>query len=665
MRSRWIAAERIRRGRAVHWSAVCLFACALPLACGEVLGIEQPNVANTQGGSPAAAGEGGDHGGGGTAGTAKGGSAGSGAQGGTAGATTDTGGGGAGATTDGGAAGSSMGGEGGEPPDPGPILGAPCDALGTYACTSANPRLVLLCSRDEPDAPLTWYDLPCEFDDACNARASLHPRCEALAYQCTEPDASRCRPDGVLDDCSDPFHFVKRRCPFGCEGGRCAPLSGDQLVVHTEDEESGTVAWPRSIPVCFVGPGELSAWLRDEVEHSLARYLDVEFSGFAECAAELSDGMARVAVEFLHDCRERLGSHFPFGHPGEGNESRVGICASYFDAEERLQQMANHEALFRFVVRHQFGHVLGRQDDLHTSAQDAMVRGLEESHAAEKVFSDETLVGDLAGQTSGNASLIDRYGRKPSGSLLTASGDCLTVSAGAIGRGACSSSGRFGLESGEVRDLSTSECLEVHAAFEAVTLGPCGRPSTAVTFARARWSTPSLCIAPHGQGAGSSVEATSCEPVGHASQAWHFEIISRDTTHLSARIRFGATNLCLTAPNNPVVTADIPTLRVCADSAAEQTFLLWPNGKISLGPGSVNEPGGQCLTHEEPQGVVSFFPCVWRSGDPRLARRFFLSGPLETPNGALRLAPNDANAHLTLSALEEPPADDQIFDFTF
>src|SRR6187401_3755262 len=101
MRNRWIAAERIRRGRAVHWSAVFTFACALPLACGKVLGIEQPNhVGNTQGGAPAAAGDGGDDGRGGTAGTAKGGTAGSGAQDG-----------GAGATTDGGAAGSWMGGE--------------------------------------------------------------------------------------------------------------------------------------------------------------------------------------------------------------------------------------------------------------------------------------------------------------------------------------------------------------------------------------------------------------------------------------------------------------------------------------------------------------------------------------------------------------------------
>lgn len=295
-----------------------------------------------------------------------------------------------------------------------------------------------------------------------------------------------------------------------------------------------------------------------------------------------------------------------------------------------------------------------------------MVRGVEESRVAEKVFSAAVFVGDLASKLSGYAALADHYGRKPAGSLATPAGYCLTPSGGSLKPSACSGASRFGLESGEVRHISASRCLEAHALGEAVTLGACGRPASAVSFTRARWSTPSLCIAPHQKSPGSYLEATDCAPVGHASQAWHFEVLSRDAAKLSARIRPSATDLCVTAPNAVAVTSDVPELEPCEDGKPEQMFSLWPNGQISLGPEPVDTRAARCLTHEEPRGAVSFTPCAWANGDARLAHPFFVSGPLETPQGALRLAPDDASAVLTLSPLGgELPAADQIFDFWF
>jgi hypothetical protein len=402
----------------------------------------------------------------------------------------------------------------------------------------------------------------------------------------------------------------------------------------------------------------LPAWIRSEAERTWGRYLNVEFTGWGECSSATVQG---VVIEFLEDCELRLGGKPPNGFPGNppGNQgqSRVGICSSYQNAAGVLEKMEDNEPLLRFVVRHQFGHVLGLSESERPSTDTVMVRALEKSNAARL----ELTYDDV------NRYFAFRYGHKPSGTLVTTSGLCLTPFGPMIGLAPCSSggSGRFLFDSGEVRSLldGAPGCLTLSGGDgDTVGLAPCGTApaSSALRMARARWSTPDRCVAPDFPAPGSAIATRACAPVGDLSQAWFFEIVATDEEKLSARLRFSMTGDCLSVPGGTVTSADAPVLERCSETIlARHVFYLWSNGQISFEE-TVEGLRPACLRWSSPDSTLYFGQCNYDT--------YWLSGALETPDGlALAIHPSVPNAELRAVSLgsSELPNDEQIFDFAF
>jgi hypothetical protein len=624
-----------------------MLASASLFACGSLLGIDSPRILSrgADGGEAGANHEGGVAGespAGGVAGTASG-------RGGThASGSGGASGSGAGLSGSAGDAGANAGGAAGEPPDPGPTPGEACDDHGQFSCTTANPNITLACDSG------TWIvDGICRRDQRCNV---ANADCERVDPLCAASTKAVCASNSSVTDCGvSQFQPPSRICPYGCQTGRCLPGTGDELIVHTDDDnQSGGPRWGEiPIRVCFLesDTDTLPAWIRSEAERTWGRYLNVEFTGWGECSNATVSG---VVIEFLEDCELGLGGKPPNGFPGNftsnQGQSRVGICSSYFNAARVLEHMKKNEPLLRFVVRHQFGHVLGLSEWERPSTDTVMVRALEKSNAARLELTHNDL--DF---------FAFRYGHKPSGTLVTTSGLCLTPLDSTIRPAPCSQSGsgRFLFASGEVRSLLNEApgCLTLVG--DTVGLAPCGTASSALRMARARWSTPDRCVAPDFPGPGSAIATRACAPVGDLSQAWFFEIVATDQEKLSARLRFSATGDCLSVPGVIATVADAPVLETCGQTVlSRHVFYLWSNGQISFGLMEGGAPA--CLLWNSPDGTLHFGPC---NNDT-----YWLSGALETPDGlALAIDPSDPNAELRADALgsNELPNDEQIFDFAF
>jgi hypothetical protein len=655
-RSRCTVAERSppsksRRGAArnqLRLAAFFVLASASLFACGSLLGIDSPRILSrgADGGEAGANHEGGAAGespAGGVAGTASG-------RGGThASGSGGASGSGAGHGGSAGDAGANAGGAAGEPPDPGPTLGAACDNNVEYSCTTANPNITLACDSG------TWIlNSICRRDERCNAASAEGVECEKVDPLCAASTKAVCASNSSVTDCGvSQFQPPSRICPYGCQAGRCLPGTGDELIVHTDDDnQSGGPRWDEiRIPVCFLesdANAPLPARIRSEAERTWGRYLNVEFTGWGECS---SATVAGVVIEFLEGCELRLGGKPPNGFLGREEQSRVGICSSYQNAARVLEHMERNQPLLRFVARHQFGHVLGLSEweRPSTDTDTVMVRALEKSNAARLELTHNDL--DF---------FAFRYGHKPSGTLVTTSGLCLTPVDSAIRPAPCSQSGsgRFLFESGEVRSLLAGApgCLTLSGG-DSVGLGPCGTASSALRMARARWSTPDRCVAPDFPGPGSAIATRACAPVGDLSQAWFFEIVDKDQEKLSARLRFSATGDCLSVTGVRAMSYDAPVLERCSETIlARHVFYLWSDGQISFG----EMMGPTCLHWEPPDSTLYFGTC---NDDT-----YWLSGALETPDGlALAIAPSDPNAELLAVSLgsNELPNDEQIFDFAF
>ena len=656
LRSRCTVAERSppsRRGwggaRArLRSAALFLLGSGPSFACGSLFGIDSPRIVSRGDGDAGEGGEGGAAGestAGGVAGAASG-------RGGThAGGSGGTSGAGVGRGGSAGDAGANAGGAGGDPgPDPGPTLGEACDDHGRFSCTTANPNITLACDLG------TWIlGGFCAHDQRCNARAE----CERVDISCAGGTHAICASDGNVIDCSvSPFRPPSRICPYGCQTGRCLPGTGDELIVHTDDDDqTGGSRWPSAIiPTCFLKSdtdAQLPAWIRSEVERTWGRYLNVEFTGWGECS---SDSVEGVVIEFLENCELRLGGKPPNGFPGDGGQSRVGICSSYENSAGGLEFMTQNESLLRFVVRHQFGHVLGLSEWELPSTETVMVRALEKSNAARLELTRKDV----------SRFLTSNYGYKPSGTLVTTSGLCLTPFDETIRPTPCShdGSGRFSLATGAVRSLlvDAQGCLTLSGGDgAAVGLAPCGTApaSSALRMARARWSTPDRCVAPDFPAPGSAIATRACAPVGDPAQAWFFEIVAEDQDKLSARIHFSATGDCLSVPGGTATVYDVPVLETCGQTLlARHVFYLWRNGQISFDDLSLE--GTSCLNWDSPDSALYFASCNFDS--------YWVFGALETPNGlALAIDPSDQNAELRADRLGSNalPNDEQIFGFAF
>ncbi|HEX6275184.1 MAG TPA: hypothetical protein VFZ53_19225 [Polyangiaceae bacterium] len=526
-----------------------------------------------------------------------------------------------------------------------PDFGKPCRTEGTKACSTSRRDVVLRCAEG------TWEtDMVCSPTRLCNASAE----CQAVAPECIGQPLGKCLDDrdGLLVDCSsDPFTPTDRHCPYGCVDGACLPGSGDQLIVHTELQGSQEMQWSDAIPVCFASdPGEaLERITRSTVEQGWARYLDVDFTGFGTCTDEDTTG---VIMEFPRGCRGRLAS--PVTRDRSAAPVRVGVCASYFDAAGTTEhELVDNEALARFVIRHQFGHVLGL-GEMQTSA-DAVVmkRTVRASDVDSTVWSHDIWL------------LEEDYGYKPEGAIVHVSGRCLTAQGDTVGLAPCA-----GIASQVFRSFPDriegdgGRCLVVNGypSKPSVALADCSLspPANVLAQRQSQWRAPGHCVVPRDTpaAAGGVLETRTCVEPFDAAATFSFEITGNDGPLALARIRYGSADLCVSAP--PTLTAALnihaATLEPCDTGAS--VFTLGPGGQISLlVPGTETR---RCLEWYSSHSVVHFRECR--------NLPFVLSGPLETPGGlALASAEDEPLADLTVVALGpgDAPELGEIFDVHF
>jgi hypothetical protein len=524
--------------------------------------------------------------------------------------------------------------------------GERCESDGPVrACSTAHPELVLQC-----DAGVWALGMLCRPGDRCKPSVQ---RCAPLAPECVQQPQGLCVNDGPLLDCAtNPFNPIDRYCPFGCANGVCLPGTGDQLIVHTELQTAEAMPWLGEIPVCFADdPGaKVRRWTRSAVEQGWARYLDVEFTGWEDCA---SDDVSGVILEFPRGCRGRIAS--PVSHARDEGRLRVGICASYFDAGDAEQELDQNEALARFVARHQFGHVLGLGEGAAGASSTVMVRSLRATDVDPSVSVDDI------------AKLRDRYGYKPKGAIVHVSGWCLSASGTAVGLAPCSKAPAQVFNPLPDRiEGEGGKCLVINGYPQSpvVELADCtpSPPTNALALRRALWNAPGHCVAPREPSVvpGAVLETQRCTVPGDPLQTWRFEITGSAAGYSLARLRLAALDYCVVAPRTFRVLDDggvnVPTLEPCG--TASTLLTLGPDGDISFIPAGSGIR--HCLDWSGTDSVVHFRYCSGRS--------FMLSGPLETADGlALSSIPDDALAGLSVlpPELSEVPGTGEVFDVHF
>jgi hypothetical protein len=429
-------------------------------------------------------------------------------------------------------------------------------------------------------------------------------------------------------------------------------------MVHTERHYANSEKWPDAfIPVCFESDDEptLRTWIESEVRRTWGRYLDVRFLGFDRCEDEPP---AHVRVEFLDGCVARLGGPVSLGYTD--GPSRVGICRSYYDAHGAPQSLTaeGQEGVARYVVRHQFGHVLGFDEDDSAvnplSRGSVMTRGFRVGEVESLVISGEDISG-----------LRGIYSIKPNGSIVGTNGSCLRASEGGVETAPCARDATelFRFETGRIASREDGSCILLagDGATRTVGLGECPSAPNAATVAlrRARWSTPKHCVAPRTLPAvrGAQLVITDCAPVGDPAQTWSFDVVRAESDHAEVRIRHVASNLCVQQPIPFTTGRELPGLEPCV-AGVTTVFSVWPNGDISSG--GDDHDSSRCLLWGSLGSSLYYGSCNFRS--------WFVSGPLESSDGfALSVAPEAASSELLAVELhsDEFPASAQVFDVHF
>jgi hypothetical protein len=540
----------------------------------------------------------------------------------------------------------------------GPTLNERCEVLGAHACTGANDQLVLACEvAEEPHSnageQIWTISHTCVSEMRCDRSTA---RCRAIHGACTNYVEPTCTSGGGLVDCEESlFDGVVRQCPFGCRDGACLLGSGNQLIVHTEEHpNSDGTRWPSDVPVCFV-PGESTAamqdLIRDEVESTWGRYGGVQFTGWGTC----EEGAAGVIIEFLEDCRVRLGSQVTLGYPGDDEASHVGFCRTYRDARGDLKRMDQDEALTRFMARHQFGHVFGRVDE--EAPGSVMVRGIEHPGA-------ETI-----GFAPFDYSFFRMfYGGKHTHSLVTTSGRCLGLVDSHIEPTRCADEAPQwwipALDSVfNFSDPDEDLCVGITEE-GAVDVTICSDRHSEVSWkmGHAQWSLPGGCVAPRSYppAPGDSLLVAKCAPVGDETQSWYFEVFEAvEGVGYATRIQFSDSGLCTTFPGGVSAGGMVPLLEPCGElGQVDQTFFVRLPGEIAF----ADEYTHLCLNWD----LVGSEIYLWYCGFYSLKNNFVVSGAIESSNGlVLSVTPDDEDAVVRAVARTGAPGREQIFDWYF
>jgi hypothetical protein len=535
--------------------------------------------------------------------------------------------------------GGTSGGSGTSGAGSGPRLGGECDGSRDRACAENNVQLVLRCEGGVWEVETT-----CLGDAQC---AVALGECRSIDWRCRYREPVCTGAFTLLDCDADLIDPPVVSCPFGCESGACFPGSGDDLIVHPETLErphTGVTYWANPIEVCVHDRSEHHALydvVRDEAERSWGRYLDVDFTSWAECSGPV--GAPRVELDLVDDCASRLVAPVALGAPSTAEARRVTLCRTYRTAGGALVELASDDALLRFVTRHVFGHVLGWEDSRSEDAPSAMVQGLAASSAP--------ALG-LDGRLLGRYEPVVTPG-KPRGSLVTTRGACLSRVGGELVALPCSDpqSGRFELTAAGAALLGEAPPVCLSRNGGGVAFDACdGVPADArFELTRARWSTPDRCVAPYEIENGSAVALSDCGDIGDVSQAWRFELqTDAGTGDTNVRLRFESLGACLTRATDAGFLDDVPTLDACDDGDSRQLFALYAGGRIGL-------PSGLCLRANRPDGALHLYPCA-------SADAFWLSGALHTTDGHGITA---GDGSFVAEPLGSVPGDGQIFDFAF
>ena len=684
------ASERLPRGRTrrstrLERLSVYVLAGGLLFACDSILGVDddrpKPPRRGSGGGAGPLGGEGGFSGSAGEgglsgdsgAGAATGGS-------GEAGHGTGTGGESDGGTAAGGASGRGGGsGSGGDDGGAGaggasgggtvgPTLNEPCEVLGSHACAGVNDQLVLACEVAEEPHPRAGEQIwsishTCLTGTRCDPSTAI---CRPIDPACTNYIGSYCTTRGGLIDCEENEFDARRQCPFGCLDGACLPGNDNQLIVHTDPHDYAFGdPWPSDIPVCFA-PGEGTAGMqdviRDEVESTWGRYGRRQFTGWSTCA----EGATGVVIEFLEDCRARLGSRVWLGYPGDDKASRVGFCRTYRDARGDLRRMDQDEALTRFMARHQFGHVFGRTDD--PADRSVMVRGIEHPGAERILLSPSDLAGLRLQYDAG----------KPSDTLVTTSGRCLAVVDTHIEPTRCADEApQWWLPVlGGVLSFSDpvdNFCIGITEE-GAVDVTICSDRHLEVLWrmGHAQWSLPGGCVAPRSYPAeqGDSLVVAECAPVGDPAQSWYFEVFeTRSGAGYSTRIQFSDSGLCATVPRGVAAGGMVPLLEPCGElGQADQLFYLRGPGEIGFADASTHLCLNWGASFQTANLTSTFGSEIFLGLCGYVQRRnnFLVSGAIEGSNGlVLRVTPDDEGSVVSAVPPTSPLGRDQIFDWYY
>jgi hypothetical protein len=521
-----------------------------------------------------------------------------------------------------------------------------------------NDQLVLVCEVAEEPHPNSGEQIwnvaqTCFGETRCDRSTATCRFIDSACYNYIEP---HCTSEGALVDCDESAFEPLRQCPFGCLEGACLPGSGNQLIVHTEDHSSSNSDfWPSDIPVCFI-PGESTAGMqdviRDEVESTWGRYGRIQYTGWGTCE---QGATGTVVIEFLEDCRARLGSHVMLGYPGPYAASRVGFCRTYRDARGDLKRMDQDEALTRFMARHQFGHVLGLWDDLLEPT--VMVRGIEHPGAETIRLSSSDL-----------AYLRLYLGAKYSHSLVTTSGRCLAPVDSHIEPTRCTGERPElwipALDSVlNFSDQGDRRCVGITEE-GAVDFAICSERHEEVSWrmGHAQWSLPGGCVAPRSYPAvpRDSLVVADCGPVGDETQSWYFEVFaSLSGVGYVTRIQFSDSGLCATLPGGLSAGGMVPLLEPCGElGQADQTFYVRGPGEIAF----ADESTFLCLTWDTFGSEIYLWYCGFNSRK----NNFVVSGAIEGSNGlVLSVTPDDEDAVVGAVPPASPLGRDQIFDWYF
>lgn len=634
---------------------VFLLASTLLAGCGALFGIDDPERPP----SGDASGEGGTSGGGKSGGGAGGtvepqggsGMAGDGgevATGGSSGTATgggDTRGGTAGSS---GAGGDGGGGDGGGDGDEFPSKGDPCSTPGALACAGPAQNGRFICEGGvwtETVRCVDETDKPSNCDRRSGVCADVRSECrsESLSYQyalCPKggSTAESCGPDLVS--------IVVEQCDIGCSRDRqnCAEPSGGELLVdRLPPTGEDFVFWPTPIiPVCFRDEsdafGAEQAAIRGEIESTWGRYSSIAFSGWNGCSSSPED-LAEARVSIVENCKGELARIPRYGYPGPGAKLELDICRSYVDAND-----ANHatqmldDATLRYVARHLFGHVLGRE---HMSG-DFMSPLLDPSLISELVFNEATI--DMLQQT---------YGTKPSGSLVNASGRCVGWSNESavdkvVDMRVCdgSTETRWQALEGRLVAEGGTDCLRASGS-EPASLDTCGTTPDFV------WETNDVqwrghtgrCVTKSTASIYWSLVLEPCRALGDADQTWSFDFYD------DRRVRIRrADGQCVHIPEADGGPPRWPELAPCdAGDGARDGLEITRNGQLSL--------SGYCMFGRATNEVY-LAPCETNPN-----QSFYLSGPLGHDAGTVLTLFSEPE--LNASPMSGAPSQAQIFDYHF